>query len=163
MTTRTIKSPLIGLALAGLTILPAGAAEQQRTNRWFQKIDMDANGAISLREFLKKRGQQFAKLDFNKNGSVTQAEYSNSDVSMRRFSDLDLNGDNEVKFDEYLFPSRKRFHHLDEDGDSSISEDELDLFREKMRAQYSARKRHVDLRPPSTLRFAKLSRLDNED
>ncbi len=162
MSRNPLKSPLMGLALAGLTALPASALDHNQAGQWFQKVDADANGAISLREFLKKRGEQFATLDFDKNGTVTMTEYANAETSVRRFLDLDRDGNSEVGFDEYLAPSRTRFQHMDDNADGKISVTEIDLFRERMRAQYRMRKRHADLRPPSRLRFTKLARLDDK-
>lgn len=163
MSRKSIKSPLIGLALAGLTALPAQAIDHSQASRWFQKIDADANGAISLREFLKKRGEQFAILDFDKNGSVSMDEYSNADAAAHRFLNLDRDGNSEVGFEEYLIPSRARFGQMDDNADGNISGSEMDLFRTRMRAKYTMRKRHADLRPPSTLRFTKLASLQHED
>jgi len=163
MNRNPLKLPLIGLALAGLTALPAHAIDQNKASRWFQKIDADANGAISLREFLKKRGEQFAILDFDKNGSVTMGEYANADAAAHRFLNLDKDGNSEVGFEEYLMPSRTRFEQMDDNADGNISHSEMDLFRARMRAKYAMRKRHADQRPPSSLRFTKLARLQHED
>ncbi|NQV99136.1 MAG: hypothetical protein HQ483_05535 [Rhodospirillales bacterium] len=165
MAQKTRRLPLIGLALAGLATLPAnaGTVEPDKSSRWFQEIDADANGAISLREFLEKRGQQFTKLDANGDKSVSMKEYANAQSSIRRFLDLDGNGDSRVSLDEYLIPSRTRFKHFDDDADGKISRSEIDLFRERMRAQYEMRKRHAANQPASRFRLARLSGLNNEN
>jgi Ca2+-binding EF-hand superfamily protein len=165
MAYKHMKSPLIGLALAGLTALPANASsvEPGKTSRWFQEIDADANGTITLQEFLQKRGEQFVRLDANANKSVTMNEYANARTSIRRFLDLDANGDSEVTLDEFLIPSRTRFRHFDANGDGKVSRTEIDLFRERMRAQYEMRKRHAATQSPSGFRLAKLASLQDEE
>ncbi len=162
VTSKIKKTSLLGLAIAGLTVLPAGAAEENRASRWFQKVDADANGAITLREFLKKRGQQFTRLDLNRDGSLSPTEYTITESSARWFSKLDLNHDGGIRFDEYLSPSRLRFQQLDDNRDGRISENDLDRFRKKMRDQYAQRKRHAAYSAPSSFRLTKLARLDDK-
>lgn len=164
MSRRYTKSPLIGLALAGLTALPAGAnpSDTNKNSRWFQTIDQDANGAISLQEFLQKRGEQFVKLDANKNGAVSIEEHTKAKTSVRRFLDLDLNGDSVIKYQEFLTPSRTRFNRLDNNNDGKIVQSEIDIFRTRMRAKHEQRKRHAQNTPPSAFRLTKLARLNYE-
>ncbi len=162
MDPKRMKSPLVGLALAGLTALPAHAIDQNKASRWFQKIDADANGAISLREFLKKRGEQFAIVDFDKNGSVTMDEYAKAEVTSHRFLNLDQDGNSVLGLEEFLSPSRTRFKQLDNNADGSLTTSEIEMFRKRMRASYAMRKRHADMRPPSTLRFTKLASLEHK-
>lgn len=164
MTRRKPKSPLLCLAIAGIAAWPAssGAVEQNRTSRWFQTVDQNANGAISLQEFLQKRGEQFVKLDTNRNGTVSIEEYTGAKTSIRRFLDLDINGDSSVDLHEYLVPSRTRFRQMDDNRDGLISENEIDIFRQRMRAKHEQRKRHAENRPASTFRLTKLARLNYE-
>ena len=77
MTARRIPSPLTGLALAERSLLSAGAAEQQRTNRWFQKVNADANGMINHFANLKKRAQPalnhvFTQVGFTSKSNLDQ-------------------------------------------------------------------------------------------
>lgn len=156
------KSPFVGLALAGLSALPASSADITQGSRWFQELDQNANGAISLQEFLQKRGEQFINLDANKNGAVSIKEHTIALTTVRRFLDLDINGDGEVMRDEFSIPAKTRFRRLDANNDGEISQPEIDVFRKRMRAKHEERKRHAQNTPPSSFRLTKLARLNYE-
>ena len=86
MTARGIPSPIAGLALAEQTLLSAADVEQQRTNRWFQKINADANGMINHLAYLKKRAQPILNLALAPSGSFSK---SNLDL-LRKGMRIDL-------------------------------------------------------------------------
>jgi len=92
-----------GLALAGT----AGAAQQLRHGKFFDKIDIDKDGAITREEARAAHARRFERLDANKDGTVSLEEFQA--IAERRFARHDLNGDGRVTREEMAEAKGK--HH----------------------------------------------------
>ncbi len=92
-----------GLALAGT----AAAAQQPRHGKFFDKIDINKDGAITREEARAAHARRFERLDANKDGTVSLEEFQA--IAERRFARHDLNGDGRVTREEMA--GAKREHH----------------------------------------------------
>ncbi len=91
-----------GLALAG-----TAAAQQPRHGKFFDKIDINKDGAITREEARAAHARRFERLDANKDGTVSLEEFQA--IAERRFARHDLNGDGRVTREEMAEAKGK--HH----------------------------------------------------
>ena len=84
----------------------ADAAQQPRHGKYFDKIDIDKDGAITREEARAAHARRFERLDANKDGTVTLEEFQA--IAERRFARHDLNGDGRVTREEMA--EAKRAH-----------------------------------------------------
>lgn len=91
-----------GLALAGT----AAAAQQPRHGKFFDKIDINKDGAITREEARAVHARRFERLDANKDGTISLEEFQA--IAERRFARHDLNGDGRVTREEMA--QAKRAH-----------------------------------------------------
>ena len=91
-----------GLALAGTT----AAAQQPRHGKFFDKIDINKDGAITREEARAVHARRFERLDANKDGTISLEEFQA--IAERRFARHDLNGDGRVTREEMA--QAKRAH-----------------------------------------------------
>ncbi len=98
-----VGATAFGLALAGT----AAAAQQPRHGKFFDKIDINKDGAITREEARAAHARRFERLDANKDGTVSLEEFQA--IAERRFARHDLNGDGRVTREEMA--QAKREHH----------------------------------------------------
>ncbi len=92
-----------GLALAST----AAAVQQPRHGKFFDKIDVNKDGAITREEARAAHARRFQRLDANQDGTVSLEEFQA--IAERRFARHDLNGDGRVTREEMA--QAKRAHH----------------------------------------------------
>ena len=100
-----------GLALAGATSLSA-AAEQSRHGKFFDKIDITKDGAITREEARAAHARRFERLDANQDGTVSLEEFQA--IAERHFARYDLNRDGRVTREEM---AQARREHRDKRTD----------------------------------------------
>ena len=95
-----------GLALASTASLSAGA-QQSRHGKFFDKIDINKDGAITREEARAAQARRFERLDANQDGTVSLEEFQA--IAERHFARYDLNRDGRVTREEMA--QAKRAHH----------------------------------------------------
>ena len=85
---------VIGLALAGV----ADAAQRTKPGTFFDRIDLNRDGAITRVEAFAAQSRRFERLDADNNGAISLEEFQA--IAERRFERHDLDGDGQVTREE---------------------------------------------------------------
>ena len=96
---------VIGLAITGA----ANAAQQPKPAKFFDRIDLNRDGAISREEAFAARSRHFERLDADNNGVISLEEFSA--MAERRFQRHDLDGDGRVTREE-VAQARRAYREL---------------------------------------------------
>lgn len=138
-----MKTPILSSCLAAVALLAgqAFAGDQPHGDAPGMRADTDGDGRVSRAEATaasNERSQDwFDKVDLNKDGYVTQEElkqvretrHSHMKARMEeRFKEADANGDDQLSLDEAQAKMPKlaeRFSTLDADKNGMLSKDEL--------------------------------------
>jgi len=123
------------LPVAGLLLLAAtGASAANRLT-----FDLNKDGRIDRREFVKGREARFYALDRNKDNAVSSADFpagAESQPLARKVGGLiakaDLNRDSKVTLDELQLSGSPLFEEADIDMNGLIEGSELTRFRTEM-------------------------------
>lgn len=86
----------IGLAVTGA----ANATQQPKPGKFFERIDLNKDGAISRQEAFAARSRHFERLDADNSGAISLEEFQA--MAERRFQRHDLNGDGRVTQEEIV-------------------------------------------------------------
>ena len=137
---------LITLGLGGVTY--AAMAQQNRgaPPPNIEKMDTNADGAISKDEIDANRAERFYEADVNGDNLVSPEEFATfseaererrmQERQERRFSRLDSDGDGLITAEEHAAAADERvdrmFARMDTDSDGVISEAEREAAREMM-------------------------------
>ena len=139
---------IVSLAILFAVILASQVVfAEDRVGTYFNKLDTNSDGKISLEEFLNpppkkvKTEDDFNRIDKNGDGFITSEEFANKmekkgwkgdcDKAGKYFEKLDVNSDGQVSFEEFEnSPLKKRnpeevFKRLDENGDGYITSEEF--------------------------------------
>ena len=79
------------------------------------------------------------------------------------FQKINADADTTINHRSYLKKYAHPFVKFDLDSGDKFLAGSLETFRNRMRVDLARRKRHVKRRSPSSLRFAKLTRLENKE
>ena len=90
----TISAALI----AGLASADMKSDRTKKSMMYAQKLDTNADGAISLDELTARQDKRFEKIDQNSNGLINIDEFNARLVAM--FNRMDRNGDGLLRDDE---------------------------------------------------------------
>jgi len=136
----TLSSCLVAAALLGGTAM-AGDPPASDAPRDEMRADADHDGRVSRAEFTasstERSNEWFDKLDLNKDGYITQDEMRQAretrHANMRgkmdeRFKEADTNGDGQLSLDEVQAKMPRLASHfgdLDKDKNGLLSKDEL--------------------------------------
>ncbi len=154
---KNLKIGLIAIGLISTTF--ANAQEQDKNNKAFIKLDVNADGLISKAEFIETKEKAEAKRQ------EKGKKHKPMDVD-KKFSELDTNGDgniDRVEFDkaqkeraEKIKEKReKHFAKIDSDGNNLISKEEFDAHTDNVEAK--RQEKNVDKKPiDAEKKFSKL-------
>ncbi len=127
-------------ALSGLCVVMASsfAMAEKKGNRdgglskRFEKIDANADGSLTVDEFIGAASKRFDKADLNSDGILSEGELvariarkQAKRRAARLINRLDYNGDGKVTKDEIQNRTRKRFALLDGNDDGKVEKSEM--------------------------------------
>ena len=75
-----------------LTLSTMGLAQAKGQCKGFEKKDTNADGTISLQEFIDYKVKRFSRMDANKDGTVTKTEAEAYATEKFKIIDTDKNG-----------------------------------------------------------------------
>jgi Ca2+-binding EF-hand superfamily protein len=140
---------LAALALPGAQAADKDGATKSRTG-YFERLDTDKDGAVTLQEMTTVHHARFAKIDANGDGSVTRDEFmaysakpkpanakpSDTKASERKakyFERLDADKSGAISGQEWDAVAEQQFAALDADKDGKVTKDEMAAARERFR------------------------------
>ena len=91
-------------SLLALLLLAAPAFGQ--ADDYFQRVDLDGDGRVSLEEFLERMGFAFRQMDVDGNGVLEPHEQHEARFGAQ-FRRQDANGDGYLSSQELLAPPRR--------------------------------------------------------
>jgi len=143
----------LSLCLAGWPMLAGGANAASTPgarggDRFFERLDLDGNGAVSFDEMRVARDRWVVAVDANRDGRISRAEFlsapprgRNGQVSplhrtrrARIFKRIDMNGDGFIDVMERKASLKRWFARRDTDGDGRLSLAELRAARARWQA-----------------------------
>ena len=110
--------------LSFLLAIPAVQADSPGPT-WFNSLDTDGSGAITLEEVHRARWSRFAQHDTNRNGYLERAEISDSKAWLKYFSWYDENRDEHISVTEFKAKGRERFTVMDLNADGQVTLKEI--------------------------------------
>lgn len=123
-------------AMAVALILPVGAQAGAWGDKYFEKADTNADGAISKEEMQAARMERMQGADADKDGFVTSDELSahhaarmetKKDAHFTRFSErFDTNKDGKVSTEEVQKHESPFFAKADANSDGKLTKEEMD-------------------------------------
>lgn len=104
---------------------PAQSPAQSPAPAWFQALDGDRSGAITLAEIHRARWGRFARFDADRDGFLVPAELRGSTTWLERFSWYDQDADGRISVAEFEAKGRQRFVMMDADADGRVTLEEI--------------------------------------
>ena len=92
---------------------------------WFNSLDADRSGTITLLEIHRARWARFAKHDADRNGYLEKTEISSSKAWLKHFGWYDENRDQYISIAEFEAKGQERFALMDLNGDGQVTLEEL--------------------------------------
>ena len=138
------------LALPGAQANEKDGASKSRTG-YFERLDTDKDGAVTLQEAVAVHHARFTKIDANGDGSVSRDEFmsysakakptdakpSESKASERKtkmFERLDADKNGSISGQEWDAVAEKQFAAVDADKDGKVTKEEMASARERFRS-----------------------------
>ena len=139
------------LAFAALVLPGAQAADaadgktgtSKSRASYFDRIDADKDGAVTLEEVTAAHSARLAKIDADGNGAVSRDEFmasgkasgkaKASERKAKYFDRLDADKDGTISGEEWHAVAQTRFAALDADKDGKVTKEELAAARDKHR------------------------------
>ena len=119
------KSPAASITfLLSLLAIPAVHAGSPGPT-WFNSLDTDSSGAITLEEIHRARWNRFAQHDTNRNGYLEKTEISANKAWLKYFSWYDENRDEHISVTEFKAKGRERFTVMDLNADGQVTLKEI--------------------------------------
>jgi Ca2+-binding EF-hand superfamily protein len=123
------------LGAAALTLTAAAgvatAKDGARMEKFFEKVDVNGDGAITQSESQTFRDARFQRMDSDGDGVVTLQEMTEAgrkrggDWAAKRFERMDANGDGVIRRTEFEDMAARRFEAMDANGDGAITMEEV--------------------------------------
>ncbi len=152
-----MKTKIKIAALSGLCVVMASsfAMAEKKGNRQgglekrFEKIDTNADGSLTVDEFIGAASKRFDKADLNSDGILSEEELLSRIArkrakrrAARMIDRLDYNGDGIVTKDEIQNRTRKRFALLDGNDDGKVEKSEMKRHASRSGKARNMRKHH---------------------
>ncbi|MGH6934495.1 MAG: EF-hand domain-containing protein [Dongiaceae bacterium] len=140
-----LMSSSSSIVLADDSIAP-GHARGAFMERFFKKVDVNGDGAVSRSEAEQAGDRMFAKLDTDGDGVVSEREFTefrlDADLGAgkqqrwrehraRRFAAMDRDGDGVITLEEQADFGDRRFALADANGDGLLTLDEIRALHRK--------------------------------
>ncbi len=124
-----MKKLLFGtIAVAGLSLVAAGAMAGPRGGGHWEKMDANGDGELTADEMSAHHAEMIEKADADGNGSVSREElrayHKAKRAEWREKRNPDVNDDGVIDRTEFVNAAGERFDRLDKNGDGVLSEDE---------------------------------------
>ena len=134
----------VGLSSGVLASVALAHGPGHMRGEFFDKVDANKDGKVTLAEAKAAEKERFASVDANKDGRLTKAELEAHHAAMRGnrpekpehrgkhknhgehfFAKLDTNGDGAIDATESAAKAEKMFARMDDNGDGVVTKDEL--------------------------------------
>jgi len=92
---------------------------------WFNSLDTDSSGAITLEEIHRARWNRFAQHDTNRNGYLERAEISGNKAWLKYFNWYDEDRDEHISISEFKAKGLERFTVMDLNADGRVTLKEI--------------------------------------
>jgi len=102
--------------------LPALAANTDRFDQIFKRLDVNGDGKVTPEEFTLEKIAVFTWLDTNQDNAL---EIEETNLSVEEFRAIDTNSDGKISGIEFIESKFADFSHFDLNGDGVITREEL--------------------------------------
>ena len=109
------------LSLLAIPVVHAGSPGPT----WFNSLDTDSSGAITLEEIHRARWSRFAQHDTNRNGYLERSEISDNKAWLKYFSWYDEDRDEHISISEFKAKGLERFTVMDLNADGRVTLKEI--------------------------------------
>jgi Ca2+-binding EF-hand superfamily protein len=130
----------LGLYCGMLLAISAIAGERPQS-AWFDALDYNNDGGISLNELKAARNEKFYLLDINRDKVITPNEVVGSKTWNKRFIRLDTDANGFVNLAEFETMAANVFSFFDKNADGQITSYEALKFQHQAMQQNSIRKK----------------------
>src|SRR5215470_7355082 len=100
-------------ALSSGLALPALAADTDRIDQIFKRLDVNGDGKVTREEFTLEKIAVFTWLDTNQDNAL---EIEETKLSVKQFRAIDTNGDGKISDIEFVESKYADFSHFDSSG-----------------------------------------------
>jgi len=105
-----------------ILILPALAADTDRFDQIFKRLDVNGDGKVTPEEFTLEKIAVFTWLDTNQDNAL---EIEETKLSVKQFRAIDTNGDEKISGIEFIESKFADFSYFDTNGKGVITAEEL--------------------------------------
>lgn len=128
------KTAILAALALGLAFPAVTSAEEMPSHPMFDRVDANADGLISRKEFDAHRKATFSEADADGSGGLNLDELTamhekrraehRAAMRERMFKHVDTDGSGEIGAEEFDAMGDKRFSRMDADSDGSVAPDE---------------------------------------
>lgn len=124
---RLAAASLLGLSLAGCSLLKPHYSDEQMHSYLFEKFDGNENGIITETEYFGFIDERFDKMNPDGGKTITKAELYETrfymflpDLAQAVFRDSDSDADGLITREEMVAAEKLRFRQMDSNQDGSL-------------------------------------------
>ena len=110
-------------------------AKEEKTNDYFNMVDGDADGNITLAEFKAHAEQDYAEKDKDASGDICSKECI-------MFDKFNTDGDDKLSLEEFVNGHETLFSSIDTDADGNVTQEEWKAFSATVHEKADAEGKH---------------------